>query len=153
MPDSVIEPTQPPRRALPADPYRAMAVSSARVALPVGLALLVAAALWQGVTGAVGGALGLLVVAVVLGSSPLVMSWAVRSPAARTNPHFAVMVAMASWMLKIPALGLLLLLASRQDWLSPTAFALVAAPSAVVWLVAEMRAFARARMPIYDSAP
>ena len=151
MPDS--ETTAPPRRTLPADPYRAMAVSSARFALPVGLALLVAATLWQGGTGALSGAAGLLVVAVVLGSSPLVMSWAVRSSAARTNPHFAVMVAMASWMLKIPALGLLMLLASRQDWLSASAFALVAAPTALVWLVAEMRAFARARMPIYDAAP
>lgn len=153
MPDSKLTPpTQPSRRTLPADPYRAMALSSARFALPVGLALLVAAALWQGATGALSGVVGLLVVAVVLGSSPLVMSWAVRSPAARTNPHFAVMVAMGSWMLKIPALGLLLLLATSQDWLSSSAFALVAGPSAVVWLVAEMRAFAKARMPIYDSA-
>ena len=150
MPDS--ETTSPSRRVLPADPYRAMAVSSAKAALPVALALLIAAVAWQGAAGAAGGVIGVAVVAVVLGSSPLLMSWAVRSPAARTNPHFAVMVAMGSWMLKIPVLGLLLLLATRQDWLSPTSFALVAAPTAVVWLVAEMRAFAKARMPIYDDA-
>lgn len=154
MPDSqTTTPRGTPRTTLPVDPYRAMAVASAKVALPVAVALLVAAGIWQGTTGVVSGALGLLVVAVVLGSSPLVMSWAVRSQSARSNPHFAVMVAMASWMLKIPALGLLLLLASRQDWLSSSAFALVAGPTALVWLVAEMRAFARARTPIYDAAP
>lgn len=153
-PDQTTQPDRPPaRRVLPADPYRAMAVSSARLALPVGLALVVAAAVWQGGTGAVGGVLGLVVVAVVLGSSPLVMSWAVRSQASRANPHFAVMVAMGSWMLKVPALGLLLLVASRQEWLSASAFALVAGPTALVWLVAEMRAFAKARTPIYDAAP
>lgn len=142
-----------PRKTLPADPYRAMAVASARVALPVGAALLVAAGVWQGATGVVSGALGLLVVAVVLGSSPLVMSWAVRSRFARENPHFPVMVAMASWMVKVPALLLVLLAARSQDWISSSAFALVAGPTALVWLVAEMRAFAKARMPIYDAAP
>lgn len=154
VPDSeTTTPPGAPRKTLPLDPYRAMAVASAKVALPVAVALLVAAGIWQGTTGVVSGALGFLVVAVVLGSSPLVMSWAVRSQSARTNPHFAVMVAMASWMVKVPALLLLLLLARSQDWISSSAFALVAGPTALVWLVAEMRAFAKARMPIYDAAP
>lgn len=154
MPDSeTTTPPGAPRKTLPVDPYRAMAVASTKVALPIAVALLIAAGIWQGTTGVVSGALGFLVVAVVLGSSPLVMSWAVRRQTTSDNPHFAVMVAMASWMIKIPALGLLLLLASRQDWLSSSAFALVAGPTALVWLVAEMRAFAKARTPIYDAAP
>ncbi len=136
-----------------ADPYRAVARSSALLAAPVGLALLVVSALLWGSGGLVGGAVGLVVVLVVLGSSPLIMSWAVRSQASRANPHFPVMVAMGSWVLKVSVLALLVLLLAGRSWLDSRGFALTAGPTAVVWLAAEMRAFARAKMPIYDAAP
>lgn len=144
------ETVQPDHRA--ADPYRGVARSSALVAVPVGLIMLVVSTVLWGSGALVGGVVGLVVVLVVLGSSPLIMSWAVRSQASRANPHFPVMVAMGSWVLKVSVLALLVLLLSGRGWLDSRGFALTAGPTALVWLVAEMRAFAAAKMPIYDTA-
>lgn len=144
------ETAQPDDRA--ADPYRGVARSSALVAVPVGLVMLVVSTAVWGSGALIGGAVGLVVVLGTLGSSPLIMSWAVRSQASRANPHFPVMVAMGSWVLKVSVLALLVLLLSGRGWLDSRGFALTAGPTALVWLVAEMRAFAKAKMPIYDTA-
>jgi ATP synthase protein I len=129
------------------DPYAAMLRGAAVPTAGTGVAAVVVAALTQGADGAVG---ALLAALVVLGSFSA--SLVVMRATARSNPHSVLAAALLTYVTKVGVLGLFLVLVQGATWLSGTAFALAAIACAVVWLAFEVRAFARLRILVADTA-
>lgn len=69
---------------------------------------------------------------------------------ARLNPDAVMGVVMLTYVLKVAALAVVLLLFKSASWLSPPHFALGALGCTFVWLGFEMRAFTRLRVLVSD---
>lgn len=130
------------------DPYLAMLRGPL---LPTAVAALatVAVCWWlQGSEGLLGAALGAVVTVAFFATSLLVMS-----RTARAAPHHVMAVALLTYVTKIGALGLLLVLLMDAAWLSGEAFAAGALVSVAVWLPLEVRAYSRARLFVLEPVP
>jgi len=116
---------------------RGAAVPTAVVAVP----LVVIAGLLEGAKGAVGAALGVILVAAFFTAGVVVLGWA-----AKINPVAMMNVAIATYVVK--ALALLLVLVSLGDTtlFDRRAFGLSILVAAVVWMAGEVWAFSRLKI-------
>jgi ATP synthase protein I len=69
---------------------------------------------------------------------------------ARLNPDAVMGVVMLTYVLKVAALGVVLVLFKDASWLDPRYFALGALGCTFVWLGFELRAFTRLRVLVTD---
>jgi ATP synthase protein I len=69
---------------------------------------------------------------------------------ARLEPMMVMAVALLTYLTKIGLLGLFLVLTGNAEWLSGECFAIAVVAAALIWLPLEMRAYARARLSVYD---
>lgn len=116
-------------------------------ALTAALAL-AASALFAGSAGAMGSALASVIVLGCFGLGQLVVLYA-----ARIQSDLALPASMFGFILKIVVLGVLLVTLGRSavmDEVNNTAFAGTAALCVVVWLAAQMRGFATAKVTHVD---
>lgn len=67
-------------------------------------------------------------------------------------PELALGAALLTYSTKVVALGLALLAWREATWMSPTAFALSVLAGVLAWTAGELRAFARLRLPVFDTA-
>jgi len=121
-------------------PFDAMLRGSLLPTLAVGVLAVVVAA-FSGAKPAWSAALGAGVVVVFFSLSLLVMR-----RTAHLEPTTVMAVVLASYTVKIVALGLVMVLLRDATWLSGTALALTIIVCTVVWLGFEMRAFTRLRV-------
>lgn len=113
-------------------------------AIPTGAAGLVAMAvgfLAAGGKGAVGAALGTLVVLIFFGISIVAVSYSARS-----NPQMLMPVAMATYLVKIFAMLGVIVLLRDATWLNGRAFGLTVLACTAVWLTFEIRTFVKTKM-------
>lgn len=79
---------------------------------------------------------------------------AVQVMLAEASPKIVMVGALASFLVRAVALGLLLLLAmenaDRLTWFAPIAFAISTIAVVVGWLGAEIWVFSRLRIPVFD---
>ena len=129
------------------DPYAALLRGSlVPTAVVAALAVVVAGLSSRGAL--FGAVLAAVVVLVFFSASLLVMR-----RTARTAPRNVMAVALVTYITKVGLLGLLLVAFKDATWLSGTAFALTALACAAVWLVAEIRAYSKVRLLVFDEAP
>lgn len=120
------------------------------VAVAVAVVAGLAGVLLAGVPGLIGGLLGAVIAGVFLGLTAI--SMLVGGRLARgdgTNPVFYAVV-LASLVLKLIVFVVGALLLRGQHWLSPGVFAFSAIAAVLGSLVADLVAFARARVPYVD---
>lgn len=113
--------------------------------LVVGVLCVAVAWFLAGGPGLAGSLIGLVTVLVFFGVSLLVMS-----RTAKIAPVNVMAVGVLTYVTKVGLLGLLFLLLRDVTWMSPEGFALTAMISAAVWMPAEIWAFGRARIHVYD---
>lgn len=103
----------------------------------------------EGTPGLLGGLLGGLVVAVFLGSTPVVMN-----PVARTSPVLSLPAAVLFFLVKafvaMAVLVLLLDVGGVAQHVDRRSLGLVAVACSLVWTALAARAFRRRRVPTYD---
>lgn len=124
----------------PTAPFDAMLRGALLPTLAVGAVVVVVAA-FAGARPAWSAALGVGVVVLFFSLSLLVMR-----RTAHLEPTTVMAVVLASYTVKIVALGLVMVLLRDAAWLSGTALALSIIVCTVVWLGLEMRAFTRLRV-------
>lgn len=129
-----------------------MHASDARIlrgaALPTGVAGVVAIAvgtLIGGGKGALGAALGTAVVIAFFGISVVAVGYA-----AKISPQLIFTAAMASYLVKISAMFLLILLFQDTTVFDPQVFGYSILALTVVWIAAEIRVSLRMRMTYID---
>jgi hypothetical protein len=130
----------------PAAAFGAMLRGSAWPTLVVGALGVVAAALLGGAKGAWSAALGAALVVVFFSLSLLVMQ-----RTASWQPTAVMSTVLATYTLKIVALGVAMVVLRDASWLSGQALALTVIACTVVWLTFEMRAFTRMRVFVTSS--
>ncbi len=110
-------------------------------------AVAVAVAGWvRGLDGVIGAVLGVGLVIGFFGLSLLVMKWTAHS-----DPMNALGGALLSYVVKILALALMLVVFRDTSLFDVQAFGLTTLACAVVWLIAEMRAFLSAQFTLVSS--
>jgi ATP synthase protein I len=122
--------------------FRALWRGSAIPTVLVGALATAAFAIRDGWSGAVGAALGCLVVLLFFGFSLLVMKWT-----AQTDPMNAFGGALLSYVVKIVALAGVLVAFRDTELFDPRAFGLSILACAATWLVFEVKAFLGAQIP------
>ncbi|WP_066292469.1 hypothetical protein [Arthrobacter sp. B6] len=123
---------------------RLLALSS--LAASAGLVLCsVAAALLDGVNGAVSAAAGGLLVMVFFGISLLVGHFVGRS-----NPSGAIGVFVATYFVKVVGFAVVLFVIGAPEWLHGRWFLTGAVAAVVLWQAAEIYGFSKARLQIYN---
>lgn len=123
---------------------RLLALSS--LAASAGLVLCsVAAALLDGVNGAVSAAAGGLLVMVFFGISLLVGHLVGRS-----NPSGAIGVFVATYFIKVVGFAVVLFVIGAPEWLHGRWFLTGAVAAVVLWQAAEIYGFSKARLQIYN---
>jgi ATP synthase protein I len=103
---------------------------------------------FAGTPGALGSGLASLIVLGLFTVGQLLVLYA-----ARLNPDYALGASMLSFVLKIAVLGVLLLTLGRSEFmneLNSMAFALTALACVMVWLMAQARGLAKARIPTVE---
>jgi ATP synthase protein I len=126
--------------------FAAMLRSSALPTLAVSLVAVGAAALAGGARPAWSAALGAAMVIVFFSLSLLVMQ-----RTAAWQPTAVMSVVLATYTVKIIALGVAMVLLRDASWLSGQALALTVIACTIVWLAFEMRAFTRLRVLVSSS--
>jgi len=116
---------------------RGAAVPTAVVAVP----LVLIAGLLAGGKGALGAALGVVVVAVFFTVGVVVLGWA-----AKINPVALMNVAIATYLVKAFALLLVLVFLGDTTLFDRRAFGLSIVMAAVVWMAGEVRAFSQLKI-------
>ena len=132
-----------PRSAVTVDPFALMFRGAAIPTLAVGVIAAVVAGVVAGGAGVLGALLGVGLVLIFFGLTLLVMRWT-----ADALPGNAFGAAMISYSLKIVVLGVLLVVGRKLTWFDKQSFGLTVLACGVVWLLAEVRAFVRAPIPI-----
>jgi ATP synthase protein I len=105
----------------------------------------VTAVLLDGVTGAVSTVLGGLLVMLFFGISLLVGHFVGRS-----NPSGAIGVFVATYFIKVVGFAVVLFLIGAPEWLHSRWFLIGAVAAVVLWQVAEIYGFSKARLQIYN---
>lgn len=108
-------------------------------------AVVVAASLVAGGREAGSAALGLLLVVVFFSASLVVMA-----RTAHLAPTTVMAVVLASYTVKIVALGVVMVVLGGATWLSGPALGISVVVCTLVWLAFEMRAFTRMRVLVSD---
>jgi ATP synthase protein I len=116
---------------------RGAATPTAVVAVP----LVAVAAVTAGGKGALGAALGVLLVAVFFTIGVLVLGWA-----SKINPLALMNVAIVIYLVKVVALLGVLLFFQDTTLFDRRAFGLAILVAALVWMAGEVRAFSRLKM-------
>ena len=110
---------------------------------------IVLAAVFAGVPGAVGAAIGGVIVVAFFGSTP-----AMLGPIAKTSPGLSLLFAMIFFLTKVVALVALFFVLSRAvesgSQIDPKSVSLTVIAVTMVWLVAKLVDATRDRTPIYD---
>ena len=123
---------------------RLLALSS--VAAAAGLVLCsVTALVLDGVSGALSTALGGLLVMVFFGISLLVGHYV-----GRINPSGAIGVFVATYFIKVVGFAVVLFLIGAPEWLHGRWFLIGAVVAVILWQVAEIYGFSKARLQIYN---
>ena len=128
-----------------ADPFAALLRGSLLPTLLVAAAAVAGAALF-GARAAWSTALGAALVIVFFSVSLLVMR-----RTAHAEPATAMAVVLATYTVKILALGLVLVVLRDAAWLNGRALALSVIACTLVWLATELRAFTRLRILVTDA--
>jgi ATP synthase protein I len=118
------------------------------VAYTVGVGALASLVAWPilGAREAGSLAFGCALIVVFFGVSLLVAEWAGRYRSTWALPAFLFM-----YIAKILAMGFLVLFSGLPDWVLAPYFMWGALGSLVLWQFGEIRAFSRARLPIFNS--
>ena len=127
------------------DPYVAMLRGALLPTAVVSVPVVLACWWWQGGPGLVGAMLGALLTVAFFGTSLVVMRRTTR-----LEPMMVMAVALLTYLTKIGLLGLFLVLTGNAEWLSGECFAIAVVAAALIWLPLEVRAYARARLSVYD---
>ena len=123
---------------------RLLALSS--VAAAAGLILCsIIAVLLDGVNGALSTASGGLLVMLFFGISLLVGHFVGRS-----NPSGAIGMFVATYFIKVVGFAVVLFLIGAPEWLNGRWFLIGAVTAVVLWQVAEIYGFSKARLQIYN---
>ncbi|GAA2721562.1 hypothetical protein [Actinocorallia aurantiaca] len=109
--------------------------------LLAGAVALAVGGLLAGAQGAVGAALGTVVVVVFFGISILAVSYS-----ARVNPQMLMPVAMFTYLVKVFAMLGLIALLRDASWMNGRAFGLTVLGCTAVWLAFEIRVFVKTKM-------
>lgn len=126
-------------------PESALFRAAATPTLLAGAAVAVGGVLTAGGDGLIGAILGTLLVVAFFGIGLLV-----SHRTARVAPLAVMGVALLTYTAKVFALGLVLVVFRDTTLFDPTVFALAVLVTAVVWLVAQVRAFTRVPMLYVD---
>ncbi len=127
------------------DPYFAMLRGALLPTAVVSIPVVLACWWWQDSPGLIGSLLGAALTVAFFGTSLVVMRRTATLP-----PMMVMAVALLTYLTKIGLLGLFLVVTRNADWLSGECFASAVAACALIWLPLEMRAYARARLSVYD---
>jgi ATP synthase protein I len=132
--------------AEPDDPFPAMMRGALR---PTVIAAAAAAAVgaFAGLPGLTGALLGAALVIAFFGAG----LWLMRLTR-NLEPSLVMAVVLVSYVAKVMALGVVLVLLKDASWLSVPHLALSALACTAVWLGAEIRAFTRLRVLAFDPA-
>ncbi|NKG20480.1 hypothetical protein [Paeniglutamicibacter terrestris] len=124
-----------------------MGILKTCTAYTAGAGLVLSLAAWPILSGVIAGSLafGCALIVVFFGVSLLVAEFAGRYRASWALPAFLFM-----YMAKILGMGFLVLFASLPSWVLAPYFMWGAIGSLVLWQFGEIRAFSRARLPIFN---
>lgn len=115
--------------------------------LVVGLVLLIASTVVAGTKGAVGAALGVVVVLLFFTISVVVIAWA-----SRISPFAMMQAAIFSYLVKIVLLAVLMRAIAGTTAFSTRVFAVTVLVSALVWVAAQVRVFSTLKMLYVEPA-
>jgi len=118
---------------------------SAAAALAATAVTCVIAALMNGGQAALSVALGAMLVMVFFGISLLIGHFVGRS-----NPSGAIGLFVATYFIKVIGFAVVLFVLGAPDWLNGRWFVIGAVVSVVIWQAAEIYAFSKARLQIYN---
>jgi ATP synthase protein I len=121
--------------------------SAAFPTLAVGAVVVVVALLLAGGKGALGAAIGVLLVGAFFSVSVVVVSYA-----ARVSPQVMAMAAMGSYLVKVIAIMLTLVAFGDTTAWNSKAFAWSVVVCTIVWTAFEVRAFVKTKMLYVDPA-
>lgn len=128
------------------DAWRRLWWGSAIPTLIAGVVAIAVAGWLRGLDGVIGAVLGVSLVIGFFGLSLLVMKWTAHS-----DPMNALGGALLSYVVKIVALALILVLFRDTTLFDVQSFGMTTLACAVVWLIAEMRAFLSAQFALVSS--
>ncbi|MFG1942346.1 hypothetical protein [Nonomuraea sp. NPDC048826] len=119
--------------------------SAALPTLGVGAIALIAAFVLAGGKGALGAAIGVLLVCVFFSVSVVAVSYA-----ARVSPQLMAIAAMGSYLVKVIVIMLMLATFGDTTLWNPQAFAWTVVVCTIVWTAFEVRAFLKTKMLYVD---
>ncbi|WP_248964336.1 hypothetical protein [Sphaerisporangium perillae] len=113
--------------------------------IAVGLVVVVVAALLGGGAGALGAAIGLVVVAAFFTAGLVAVTWA-----GRVSPQMMMLAAVLGYLVKVVLLMVLLSAFADATAFSPRAFGWAVIICTIVWTIGEVRAFLKLKMLYVD---
>jgi ATP synthase protein I len=113
--------------------------------IAVGLVVVAVAALTAGGKGALGAAIGVVVVAVFFTAGLLAVTWA-----GRVSPQMMMLAAVLGYLVKVVLLMVLLSSFSDTTLFSPRAFGWGVVICTIAWTIGEVRAFLKLKMLYVD---
>lgn len=119
--------------------------SAALPTLAVGAVAVVVALLIAGGKGALGAAVGIVLVGVFFSISVVAVTYA-----ARISPQMMAVAAMLSYLVKVVAILVMLRTFGDTTAWNPQAFAWTVVVGTIVWTIAEVRAFMKTKMLYVD---
>lgn len=125
--------------------WRALWWGSALPTVAVGAVAVVVSTIVGGMDGFLGAVIGVVTVLAFFGFSLAVMKWTAKS-----DPMNALGGALLSYVVKIMALALMLVAFRNTTLFDVKSFGFTVLACAAVWLVAELRAFTRAQIPVVN---
>lgn len=127
------------------DPYLAMLRGAFWPTLAAGVICVATAWFLVGGPGLAGAVIAMVTVILFFGASLVIMS-----KTAKIAPINVMAVGVLTYVTKVGLLGLLFLLLKDAAWMDGQAFALTALICAAVWMPAEIWAFGKARLQVFD---
>ncbi|MEV7966161.1 hypothetical protein AB0O34_09275 [Sphaerisporangium sp. NPDC088356] len=113
--------------------------------IAVGLVVVVVAALMAGTKGALGAAIGVVVVAAFFTAGLVAVTWA-----GRVSPQLMMLAAVLGYLVKVVLLMVLLSSFSDATAFAPRAFGWSVVICTIVWTIGEVRAFLKLKMLYVD---
>ncbi|WP_405145221.1 hypothetical protein OG589_00705 [Sphaerisporangium sp. NBC_01403] len=113
--------------------------------IAVGLVVVVVAALMAGTKGALGAAIGVVVVAAFFTAGLVAVTWA-----GRVSPQMMMLAAVLGYLVKVILLMVLLSSFSDATAFAPGAFGWSVVICTIVWTIGEVRAFLKLKMLYVD---
>ncbi len=135
-----------PTAATAGAPFAVMLRGALAPSAVCGVLAVVVAAIGWGPNAAISAALGGLVALVFFATGMILLSRLVRS----ANPYAFLAVGMAVYLGQVLGLLIFMIVLRDKAWIDGPALGLAALAVTIVWQGFAMRAFRRARLPIYD---